>query len=105
MGRPCRAGEHLHGRGAGAVGVEEVAALDHKGFDDAVEFGELVALQRAGGGGPVADAVLAEVLGRERDGGGVEEHFYATEGFAWMGLVGWLVEFCSCLDWGYGDGG
>lgn len=73
--------EGVDGRRAGAVGVQEVTALDHEGFDDAVEFGQLVALERGGRGGPVADAKLAEIFGRERRRGGVKEHFYATEGF------------------------
>jgi hypothetical protein len=80
--------EGVDGRRTGAVGVQEVTALDHEGFDDAVEFGQLVALERGGRGRPVADAKLAEIFGREWRRGGVEEHFYATERFAcergWM---------------------
>ena len=87
--------ERVDGRRAGAVGVQEVTALDHEGFDDAVEFGQLVALELGGGGRPVADAKLAEIFGRERRCGGVEEHFHATEGFACK--RGWMSWFC--LDW------
>jgi hypothetical protein len=80
--------EGVNGRRPGAIGMQEVTALDHEGLDDAVEFGQLVALEWGGGGGPVADAELAEVFGCEWRRGGVEEHFYAAEGFAckrgWM---------------------
>ena len=74
--------EGVDGRRTGAVSVQEVTALDHEGLDDAMEFGQLVALEWGGGGGPVADAELAEIFGREWRRGGVEEHFYAAEGFA-----------------------
>jgi hypothetical protein len=72
----------VDGGRARAVAVQEVAALDHEGLDDAVEFGQLVALQGRGRGGPVADAELAEVFGGDGGGGGVEDHFDAAEGFA-----------------------
>lgn len=62
--------------------MQEVAALDHKGLDDAVELGVLVAEERRGGAGAVADAELAEIFGGQRDGGGVEKHFDAAERFA-----------------------
>jgi len=82
VGEALRVLEGVDGRRAGAIGVQEVTALDHEGLDDAVEFGQLVALEWGGGRGPVADAELAEVFGSEWRSGGVEEHFYAAEGFA-----------------------
>ena len=89
-GRGERGEWDLHRRRPRAVAVQKVAALDHEGLDDAVELGQLVALQRGRGGGPVPDAVLAEVLGRERSRVRVEEHLYAAEGFAWR-QGGWDV--------------
>jgi hypothetical protein len=74
--------ERVDGGRAGAVGVQEVAALDHEGFDDAVEFGVLVALQRRGRCGAIANAELAEVFGGEWHGARVEKHFDPTERFA-----------------------
>ena len=70
-------------RRACAVPVKEVAALDHEGLDHAVELGALVALRPAEGRLVLAGAELPEVLGRARDGGGVEEEFDAPEGFTW----------------------
>jgi hypothetical protein len=78
----------VDGGRARAVAVQEVAALDHEGLDDAVEFRELVALQGGGWGGAVADAELAEVFGRERGRGGVEDHFDAAEGLTCVGEGG-----------------
>jgi hypothetical protein len=84
--------EGIDRRRAGAVGMQEVTALDHEGLDDAVEFGQLVALKWGGGGWSVADAELAEVFGREWRRGGVEEHFYAAEGFTCeRGWMSWFL--------------
>lgn len=92
VGEALRVLKGVDGRRAGTVGVQEVTALDHEGFDDAVEFGQLVALERGRGGGPVADAELTEIFGRERRCGRVKEHFYAAEGFACR--RGWISWFC-----------
>jgi hypothetical protein len=94
--------EGVNGRRPGAIGMQEVTALDHEGLDDAVEFGQLVALEWGGGGGPVADAELAEVFGCEWRRGGVEEHFYAAEGFACE--RGWMSWFRLGLDRVKGEG-
>lgn len=52
----------VDGGRAGAVAVEEVAALQHEVFDDAVEFAGFVALRSVGGVFGFARAELAEVL-------------------------------------------
>jgi len=56
-------------------------------------------LEWGSGGGPVADAELSEVFGREWRRAGVEEHFYAAEGFACERGMDKLVLF------GLGKGG
>lgn len=68
--------------GAGAIGMQEVATLDHERFYDAVEFRVLVAQKGRVGGGAVPDAELAEVFSGQRDSGGVEKHFDAAKGLA-----------------------
>lgn len=68
---------------AGAIAVQEVAALQHEVFDDAVELGAFVALGAAQVVLRLAGAELAEVLGGLGDGVGEEFDFEAAEGFAW----------------------
>ena len=94
----------VDGGAAGAVAVEEVAALDHEVFDldavassescaahvyfagvlqeegtnHSVEFAALVALGEAAGIFALAGAVLAEVFSGAGDGVGEEFHFDAA---------------------------
>lgn len=76
---------------AGAVAIQEVAALDHEGRDHAVEFRGFVALRFAQWGFVLASAELAEVFGGSGHGAAEELHFDAAEGFAW-GVVSMLAE-------------
>lgn len=82
VGEAVRVFERVDGRRARAVGVQEVAALDHKGLDDAVEFRVLVALHRRGWRSAVADAELPEVFSRQRRCRRVEEHLDPAKWFA-----------------------
>ncbi len=70
---------------ARAVAVQEVAALHHEVFDDAVEFAAFVALWSALGVLALAGAELPEVFGGFGDGVGEELHLDSAEGFACVG--------------------
>lgn len=80
----------VDGSRAGAVAVQEVAALDHEAGDHAVEFAAFVALCFAQCGLVLAGAELAKVLRGLWGGPGEELHFYAAEWFAWVGSVSFL---------------
>ena len=68
----------IDARRAGAVGVEEIATLNHEALDHPVEFTALVALRQAVGALGLAGAELSEVFARARGGVAEEVEFYAA---------------------------
>ena len=77
----------INTRASGSITINEIASLDHKVLDNAVELGALVALRAAQVVFRLACAELAEVFGGARHGVGVQKHFDAAERFAAQGEV------------------